>query len=1138
MGEKNQTKTTRKSKSILKLLKQSSKNKGYMNCLLRLPKSLLLLLLSVSCSLFVMGQNITVTGKVTDKETGKPVEGVTVKVKNYTTSAVTNADGNFSVQAPSHESVLTFTSIGYLLYEVKAGAGPLNVSLTQSDSKLDEVVVIGYGTQRKGNVTASVATLDPAKIEELPVSTVAEALKGQIPGLNVSGGSQRPGDNPTLSIRQNFGFSKDGNSIVPLVVIDDIIQLDPNTGLPTLDQFNLLNPNEIESITVLRDASAAIYGARGSQGAIIVKTKRGKPGAPKISYSGKFETNDAVSFGKTMNAYEYGIFANRFFRASGASNSTFFTANELEALKSVNYDWLNKAWSPAGAMQHSLNVSGGSERATFFAGASYFTQSANLGSQDYNKWTFRTGVDVKVANNLKLSATVAANNSKVEKSFTKISINDGAYASGSEQTDYAVLAHMPKYIPWQYTVNGVTQYVSPALGPNRVQTNPAGQNNISGWNYFGLLDNGSFTGDDNMGFSTSFSLQYDIPFIKGLALKGTYGLNYSTGNNEQAMLGLMLAAATNTNATDYHLYSDSSTWNVALNNNRSTVRYNDVIGKVQQGNFFITYDNRFGRHNISAMASVEKGVQEYQKKFLIYDTPIYGAYNGSSPSAGTLNPSNTYVNKSEAGNLGYLGRVSYDYDGRYLVQFVFRTDASTKFAPANYWGFFPGVSAGWVVSRETWFGDITNQINYLKLRASIGKTGKDNLKPWRWMQLYNYAADKGMGFGSNNGGLLGSSLLPDVSPNPDVTWDKDIKKNIGLDVAVLRNRLSLSYDRYWDYNQDLLITLAGMVGVPISVGGAYAEQNYAAVKAWGSEFSATWKDQFKKFGYSVGVNFGTSDNRVVKWLPVAFDYPSKNQTQQGHSTIFPAWGFRTWKGNAGGDGLLRTDADVDAYWQYLTDLATKAGTTPSYLGITTKSGVRKGMLAYQDLAGDKDANAQTIAGPNGRVNADEDYAQLVKRNRSTGFVANIGVSWKSITLNTQIATSWGGYNSVDYVKQGTSSGQIFWSHESYLNNMYDTLDNQNGKWPNLAYYSQNSYNSDFWQISSFRSFVRSLAIGYTLPKGITSKMRMESLKLTFAGFNLWDFHNPYPDKYRNMYDDPQVAYPTLRTWSLGVNATF
>lgn len=1100
--------------------------------------ALLQVITALTVSLNLYAQQVTVKGTIVDSKTSTPLAGATVKIKNGTASAVTDANGAFQIVAPSSESIITITYVGYLVYETKAGNGNLSISLVNSGSDLNEVVVIGYGTQRKSNLTGSIVSADMDRIAELPVASLAEALKGQIPGLSVTGGSQRPGENATLSIRQQFGFSKDGNSTLPLIVIDDVIQLDPNTGLPTMDQFNLLDPTEVESITVLRDASAAIYGSRASQGAIIVKTKRGKIGAPKISYSGKFEFNDAVSFGKTMSAYEHGIFANRFGRASGWSASSFFDNNELESMKALNYDWLKEAWKPAGAMQHSLNVSGGSDRATYFAGASYYTQSANLGSQDYKKWTFRTGVEVKVINNMKFSATLAANNSNIEKSFTKISINDGSYTSGSEQTDYAVLAHMPKYVPWQYTVNGVTQYVSPALGPHRVQTTPVGQNNISGWNYFALLNNGSFTMDGNQGYNTSFSLQYDVPFIKGLAFKASYGLNYTTSNNEQAMLGLQLSVARNTNAAGYHLYTDSSTWFTGINNNRSTIRYSDVIGKVQQSNFYVSYDNKFGRHNISAMASVEKGVQNYQKKFVIYDVPIFGAYNGSSPSAGTLNTSNSYVFKTDFGNLGYLGRINYDYDNKYLVQFVFRSDASTKFAPQNYWGFFPGVSAGWVVSREDWFYDKLKWINHLKIRGSIGRTGKDNLKAWRWMQTYGYAADKGLGFGNNNGGLLVAGLSPDATPNPNVKWDKTIKKNLGVDMTLLNNRLSVSYDRYWNNNYDLLMSLAGTVGVPISVGGAFAEQNYGGIKDWGSEFSATWREKYKKFGYSVGVNFGTSDNKVTKWTSVAFDYPSKNQTQEGYSTIYPSWGFITWKGTSGGDGLLRTDADVDAYWQYLTDLATAAGTTPSYLGITSKSGIKKGMLAYTDLAGNLDAANRKIEGANGQILADQDYAKLVKRNRSYGFVTNIGLSWKELTLNAQIATSWGGHNSIDYIKQGTSSGQIFWSHESYLNNMYDTLDNVNGKWPNLGYHSQNSYDSDFWQISSFRCFVRSLTVGYTLPKTISNKMKMEALRVNLAGFNLWDFFNPYPDKYRNMYDDPKVAYPTLRTWSVGVNASF
>jgi TonB-linked SusC/RagA family outer membrane protein len=1102
-----------------------------------MPKSILLLFVSF-ISLMAMSQDIVVTGRITDKETGKPIEGATVKVKNHTLTAITNADGNFSIRVPSTESVLTVTSVGYLIYEDKAGSGPINISLSPSNAKLDEVIVVGYGTQRQRNITGSVASVDIKRLEELPTANITEALRGQIPGLNVSGGSTRPGLNATLSIRQQFNWGKDGGNNLPLIVIDDVIQVDPNNGLSSLDQFNLLDPSEIESITVLRDASAAIYGSRASQGAIIVKTKRGKIGVPKISYSGKFEYNDAVSHVKTMNAYEYGIFANRFGRASAWPTSSLFDDTELEQMKSLNYDWRKEAWKSAGAMQHSLNVSGGSDRATYFAGGSYYTQSANLGSQDYNRWTFRTGTDVNVVNNLKLTANLSANNFSLEKSFTKVSVQDGSYGVNSEQNDYVILSHMPKYIPWQYNVNGENQYVSPALGPNRIQTNPANQNNIAGWNYFALLNNGSKTTSGNFSYNTNFSLQYDIPFVKGLSVRGSYGLSYSTDNTEQVQLPQLLAAANGTNATGTHLYSTATTWNVKENPRGSRVSYADVIGKIQQANFFINYDNSFGLHNISALASVEKGEQDYQKKYVIYENPLSGGYNGASTSAGTLNASNSYVQRTEGGSLSYLGRLSYNYDSKYLLQFIFRADASTKFAPENYWGFFPSVSAGWVASKENWFNNALPWVDYLKLRASVGKTGNDNLRPWRWLQLYAFAADKGFGFGPN-GGLLVSGLNPDPAPNRLVTWDQTIKQNYGVDAAFLRNRLSVSVDRYLDHLSNVLTQMAGMVGVPISVGGAFAEENYSSITTWGTEISANWKDRIRKdFEYSIGMNYGTGDNRVTKYIPVAFDYPSTNKTQEGYSTIFPAWGYLTWKETSGGDGILRTDADIDAYWAYLTDLATKAGTTPSYLGNTDKSSLKKGMLAYQDLAGDKDVANRTIAGKNGRINEDEDYAMLKKKNRSQAVNTNIGLSWRNVSLSAQIATSWGGYNAIDFIKQGTSSNQMFWAHESFLTNMYDPVDNPNGKWPSLAYYDENGSPSDFWQISSFRSYIRSLVIGYTLPKGIANKVRMDNLRVSLAGFNLWDFYNPYPGKYRNMYDEPTAAYPTLRTWSLGVNATF
>ena len=1104
----------------------------------RLAAKLSVLLLLLCTQLPSFAQDIKISGKITDSKTASPLVGATIKVKNGTASAISDEKGLFTINVPSSESILTITYVGYQVFETKAGSGNLSVSLIDLSNELSDVVVIGYGTQKRTQLTGSVATVDIKKLEELPTSSITEALRGQIPGLNVSGGNARPGVPATLSIRQQFGWGKDGSSSLPLIVIDDVIQLDPNTGLPTLDQFNLLDPSEVESITVLRDASAAIYGSRASQGAIVVKTKRGKIGAPKISYSGKFEYNDAISHVKTMNAHEYGIFSNRFGRASNWSNSSFFDSTELEQMKSLNYDWRKEAWKSAGAMQHSLNVSGGSDKATYFAGGSYYTQSANLGSQDYNRWTFRSGTEVKVINNLKLTANLSANNFSVEKSFTKVSIQDGGYGVNSEQNDYVALSHMPKYIPWIYNVNGVDQYISPALGANRIQENPKNQNNIAGWNYFALLNNGSKTTTGQLAYNANFSLQYDIPFIKGLSVKGSYGLTYSANNAEQVQLPQLLAAAKGTNATGTHLYSAVTNWNVQENPRGSRVSYSDEIGKIQQANFFVTYDNSFGLHNVSALASVEKGQQDYQKKYIIYDNPLSGGYNGASTSAGTLNASNTYVSRTEGGNLSYLGRVNYNYDNKYLLQFLFRADASTKFAPENYWGFFPSISAGWVVSRENWFNDRLPWVDFLKLRASVGKTGNDNLKPWRWLQLYSYAADKGFAFGQN-GGTLVSGLQPDATPNPQVTWDKTIKQNYGVDVTVLRNRLTLSVDRYLDHISNMLTQMAGMVGVPISVGGAFAEQNYSSVRTWGTEITATWKDRIgKDFEYSIGMNYGTGDNKVTKYIPVPFDYPSKNQRQEGFSTIFPAWGFLAWNGTSGGDGLLRTDADIDAYWTYLTDLATKAGTAPAYLGNTDKSALKKGMLAYQDLAGDKDVDNRTIAGQNGRINEDEDFSKLKKKNRSQAINTNLGFSWKNLSISAQIATSWGGYNEIDFIKQGTSSNQIFWSHEAFLTDMYDPMDNVNGKWPSLAYYDENSAPSDFWQISSFRSYVRSMVIGYTLPKSIARKVRMDNLRLSLAGFNLWDFYNPYPNKYRGMYDDPTVSYPTLRTWALGVNATF
>ncbi len=1081
-----------------------------------------------------------VVGNVKD-ENGEPLIGVTVAIKGQSAGTTTDVSGNYSLEL-TDPSVLVISYIGYKRQFIDyKGQSTINIKMESDVAKLDEVVVIGYGTQKVKNVTGAINAVDMQKMESLPVPNLTAALSGQVPGMSISSGSSRPGANDaTITIRQTYDYSKDGGSPNPLIVIDDVIQTDPTTGLPSMDQFNRLDPSEVESITVLRDASAAIYGSRASQGAIVVKTKRGKDGAVKVSYSGKFEWNDAVSHEKTLSAYETGLYANSILRLGGKTATNLYSDSELEQMKSLNYNWLDKAWSAAGAMQHSINVSGGNNKATYFASASYYNQGANLGSQDYSRYNFRAGTDVKLTNNLKLSATVTANNSKQEKSYTKLaSISDGSYGAigGGEQADYALLLHMPKSVPWSTTINGQDYWVSPSLGPHAVTSTQVTANAIGAWNYFGLLSNGSKSTNDNFDYGANFSMQYDIPFVKGLSVKGTYALNRSSNNAEQMQLPYTLALATNTNAVDAHLYGSNTTWSVKENNKNSRVLYDKSTSKSEQMNFYVNYDRTFGEHNISAIASIERAESYNEFQRLYYESPLSGAYNGSSSSAGTLNSSFSYMSKSENARMSYLGRVSYSYAGKYLAQLIMRTDASTNFAPQHYWGFFPSLSLGWVLSEESWFKNDVKWVDYLKLRGSLGKTGKDNIKPWKWTQLYAYAADKGMGFGSSNGGTFVAGVTPNATPNVDVTWDTSVKGNIGLDFNFLKNRLSVNIDGYYDRNSNMLTSMSSASGVPISVGGAFAEQNYSTIDSWGTEISINWKDKIGDIKYSVGVNTSLYWNKVIKYPSSGTDYIANITTKEGYSTILPQYGLKIWKGNSGQDGVLRTQSDIDSYWNYLTEHAAAAGTTPSYLGLTDKSSIKTGMLAYQDLGGTLQADG-TAGAANGQVKTNgEDYAKLNNRNISYGFTTNLGFSWKNFSWSAQIATSWGQYASLDNVKQNQGS-VIIWSHESYWTDMFDPVTNPTGKYPNAYYSAQNNLTSDFWQVSSFRCYVKSMGVAYTVPKKVVAKIGIEGAKFSLSGNNLWDFYNPYPDHYRNMYDDSNAKYPTLRTWALGVNITF
>lgn len=1127
----------------------------------------------------VYGQIFTVSGTVTDDSGVLP--GVSVNVKGTTQGVITDVNGRYSINIQDNESILIFSFIGFQNQEIMVGDKKnIDVKMSEMANELEEVVIVGYGTQRLKDMTGSAVAVKMDELQQLPGISIIDALAGQVVGLHVSTSNGRPGSVGSLRVREPLYFGSADAFRHPLIVIDDVIQLDEN-GEPSMEAFNRLDFSEIESMTVLKDASAAIYGTRASSGVILVKTKRGEQGKTKIDYSLKLDYADAVSHVKVMNANELGVFTNRMIRQmydNDPSNNLLryrYTDWELREMKKLNHDWLDEAWQPALSQRHSLTVTGGQERVSFFAGINYQDQAPNLGKvQDYDRWTYRAGGEINVASGLKLSASVSGYNSKRVKANNQARPTSGPWGSqiASEDADYAPLRHMPKYIPMTVELYDPAMddmrnyYVSSWYGPhasNGIWNDTGLGTGIAAWNFFANEASKSRSVNISNGYTANFSLTYDVPFIHGLSLKAIYASSLDNSDSNELGDYYMLARPTNTVESGLHLIGDETQW-VLLNfgdpyseelSRKPTVQYSKTNRKNQQINFIASYARRFGNHDIAITGVIERGETEGNTLQSFY-RGIGQSYMGTSAQAGVLQEEKTSFTRTESGSLSYAGRLNYKYNNRYLLEFLIRTDASTKFAPENYWGTFPSGSVGWVLSEEGFFKNsgISNVINFLKFRYSMGKTGKDNAKAWMWMPMYNTSATSGMGFGSQGGQPVKGANVSGTF-NRAITWDTSVKQNYGVDFNILSNRLSFTTEYWLDNTTDIIMPVPE-TNSPIYIGKPIPEKNYGKKKGWGWEFSVRWSDRIQqsllpKWGpirYGIGIDYGISWTEVILGQQFVFDYPadmlgsSSAPNRTGWKGPGHEYGFKTWKHTSQGDGILRTQDDIDAYWNYLTELADAAGGNPEYLGITNKSLMRLGMLAYQDIAGSLDQENRTIGGPNGVISRDhgQDEAELVSKIRHS-IPCRINLQWGNFNFTTHISTAWGGIALIDQdVSQNINSSSMIWSQFAFVNDMFDPLENPNGKYPSMAVAQGFGNTSDFWMVSSFRMYVRNMTFGYSLPKEILDKtgVGIDKLQISVTGNNLWDFYNPYPDKYRNMYDRGRAGYPTLRTWTLSLNASF
>ncbi len=1102
----------------------------------------LCLSLMLTFSASALAQNQTVSGTVLD-EAGEPVIGATVTVAGTKTATITDFDGNYKITIPKGGKV-TISYIGYLTQTVTPGG---TVKLEEDKQSLEEVVVVGYGTQKKAHLTGSVATVDMNDVQDLANGGLASSLSGLVNGLSVSGGDARPGENATMRIRDVNSLGEIGsNAQSPLYVIDGYIYPNDVKVGSTYhnlgeEAFNNLDPSEVESISVLKDASAAVYGSRAANGVILVTTKKGKLGAPTISYSGTFGFTNEVSRAKMLSAYDYGRLYNSVIAADPTNTSlnhttALFQADELAAMRNLNYDLLDKYWKTGFTQRHAVNVSGATEKVNYFAGISYFSQDGNLGKLDYNRWNYRAGVDVKISDWLGANLTVSGDYGTKEKPLLKV-------GGTNSEKDYNLMLTRPRYMP-EY----VGDYPVPSYGPSngaRVQN----QN----YHFATLQDNGDFSESKTSTINISGSINYDFGWskiLKGLKVKFSYSKSINTDKTNEFGTAYTLYTMLHRYGSGQHLYTptagDDPTFNYLDYSNFNPIEYANgnyssrqmVRTDNYQMNLTFNYNRTFGQHSVGALFSIEKSETESEFNLSQANEPYSFSTHQSNSTKGDQS---LQFNRAESGTLSYIGRLNYSYADRYLFEFLLRSDASTKFAPENYWGTFPALSAGWVVSEEPWFQNVKwlKWIDFLKIRASWGITGRDNLTPWQWLQIYTLDKNKSIVFGE------GTNLDPSKNTrisinkntsavNRDVHWDKSYKTNIGFDLQVLNRRLGINVDYYKERNREMLMNLAQ--NVPSTVGTQSASTNLGEMNSWGWEISLNWRDKIgKDFKYKVGLNTGYHDNEVLV-MDFEDDYIYR-QILPGGRTDIGTWGMQCI-------GMFRSFQDIDEYFA-------KYNIT-SYMGMT-KDQVRPGMLIYKDVRGIYNQETKTYEGPDGVVDANNDQVCLSNRSNPYGFTINMNAEWKGISLTAQMGASWGGYTLIPAEARGVASGSNieFYNMPSFWNpdNMYayqDVVDgsgnvvvkeNRNAHYPNLAY-GINSNASSFWRVSAATVRLSRLTLAYTIPNKLYKSVGIKNIRVNITGQNLLNFYNPYPDGFMSPLAGAYGKYPNLRKWTIGVNLSF
>jgi len=1037
----------------------------------------------LSCFMLLMSvvafaQN-QVTGHVADA-TGEPIIGANVTVKGTTVGTITDIDGNFTLEVGSTDGTLVVSFIGYKSAEAAIkGKSPINVILQEDTETLDEVVVVGYGTQNRKSLTGAISDVKSESLTRSVSTTTAGALSGKIAGISTRAKDARPGKGISLEIR-NMG--------APLYVIDGI-PYGGNTGNDWLvnsevsgnDVFNSLNIEDIESITVLKDASAAIYGLRASNGVVLVTTKKGKKNEKvSINVNGYYGWQNLTRFPELANAEQYTRGLAEAAQNRGEDPNSVYTKEELAKWAAgtengyKSYDYYDMIMRKNVPQYHvNASVTGGSERTNYYLSVAHTSQEAMMPDFNYQRTNFQLNLDTKITNRFTIGAQVSGRYEKTND--VGLPGGDGYYSA-----ILAVFKMRPIDSPY---ANDNPNYIR-NIDSYRNGYNPAAfRRDIAGYK-------DSMTRYANI----NAYAQYDFGF--GLTAKATFSYGYTNSRFDGYQYAYQIYTYDEASDT-YNGTNAAGRWRLQIDRSVPT-RYMQLQ---------LNYNKQIKDHNISAVLGYEASDYDWSKKTY-----------GTEPSTDYLpllqmDEINSFGDEwSYEARAGWLARVNYDYAHKYLVELLARYDGSYLYAPSQRWGFFPGASIGWRISEENFFAPLKSVVDDLKIRASIGQTGTESgVSLFGYLSGYNWNQGSAVLDGEYVTGLNQRGL-----PVTNLSWTKNTTKNIGFDLTMFGNRLTISADAF---RKDITGVPAARYDVllPSEVGYSLPNENLNKQAYVGTEAMATWTDHIGDFNYRVSGNITFSRYRNIESYKPRFS----NSWDEYRNSSEDRWGGIYWGYQV--IGQFQSEEEIK---NYPVNLDGQGNTT-----------LLPGDLIYKDVNNDG-----VINGMDERpIGFPEGWAPILS------FGGNIGLEWKGIDLNIDFSggamQGWRqNYELTNAYHNGGNSPAYLLEDRWHRLDLYDPESEWvPGRYPAIrnGEFAYNNKNSDFWLHNVHYLRISNLEIGYSLPTWMLKPIHAQKVRIYGSVSNLCSFDNVHQYGI-----DPEitaaaaVVYPQQRTFLVGFNVTF